>query len=67
MVLQQNTLYAFIIAVGSPTIYGTTFENELKSDLVGERGILLGGLYGIIEYLFRYLDYNRENIRGKII
>lgn len=54
---------SWAVAVGSPTIYGTTFENEYKSDLVGERGILLGGIYGIIEYLFRYLDYNRENIR----
>ena len=54
---------SWAVAVGSPTIFGTTFENELKSDLVGERGILLAGLYGIIEYLFRYLDYNRENIR----
>ena len=30
---------SWAVAVGSPTIYGTTFENELKSDLVGERGI----------------------------
>lgn len=42
------------IAIGSPFSFKTTLENEYKSDIFGERCILLGGVHGIIESLYRY-------------
>merc|ERR1711990_705043 len=41
------------IAVGSPFTFATTLEMEYRSDIFGERGILLGGVHGIVESLFR--------------
>jgi ketol-acid reductoisomerase len=37
------------IALGSGYLFPTTFENEVFSDLVGERGVLMGALAGIME------------------
>jgi len=37
------------IAIGSGYLFPTTFENEVYSDLVGERGILMGALAGVME------------------
>jgi len=37
------------IALGSGYLFPTTFENEVYSDLVGERGILMGALAGVME------------------
>lgn len=34
------------VAVGSGYLYETTFQKEVYSDLTGERGILMGGIYG---------------------
>ena len=39
------------IAVGSPFTFATTLEMEYRSDIFGERGILLGGVHGIVESL----------------
>jgi len=44
----QRTL-ALGIAVGSGFLFPTTFENEVYSDLTGERGTLMGALAGILE------------------
>lgn len=41
------------VGVGSPIIFQTTLEAEYRSDIYGERGILLGAVHGIIETLFR--------------
>jgi ketol-acid reductoisomerase len=41
------------IAIGSPYSFQTTLESEFKSDIYGERGILLGAVHGIIECLYR--------------
>ncbi len=44
------------VALGSPYIFETTLESEYKSDIFGERGILLGAVHGIAESLYaRYL------------
>ena len=48
---------SWALGVGSPIIFETTLENEYKSDLFGERAILLGGIYGMVEYLFD--EYSR--------
>jgi ketol-acid reductoisomerase len=39
--------------IGAPYIFQTTLESEYKSDIFGERGVLLGAIHGIIEFLFR--------------
>ena len=41
------------VAIGAPYIFMTTLENEYKSDIYGERGILLGAVYGIVESVYR--------------
>jgi ketol-acid reductoisomerase len=41
------------VALGSPYTFQTTLESEYKSDIYGERGILLGAVHGIIEALYR--------------
>jgi ketol-acid reductoisomerase len=41
------------VALGSPFTFATTLEDEYKSDIFGERGILLGAVHGIVESLFR--------------
>jgi ketol-acid reductoisomerase len=41
------------VAIGAPYIFETTLQNEVRSDVFGERGILLGALHGIVESLFR--------------
>ncbi|XVF27507.1 hypothetical protein REPUB_Repub14bG0113400 [Reevesia pubescens] len=41
------------VALGSPFTFVTTLEQEYKSDIFGERGILLGAVHGVVECLFR--------------
>ncbi|RLN93866.1 hypothetical protein BBJ28_00014308 [Nothophytophthora sp. Chile5] len=41
------------VALGSPYTFYTTMADEYKSDIFGERCILLGGVHGLIEALFR--------------
>ena len=41
------------VALGSPYTFFTTLESEFKSDIFGERCVLLGGVHGLIECLFR--------------
>jgi ketol-acid reductoisomerase len=42
------------VALGSPFTFYTTLESEYRSDLFGERGILLGAIYGMVESLNRW-------------
>lgn len=44
---------AWAVALGSPFVFKTTLTEEFKSDIYGERGILLGAVHGIVEGLFR--------------
>jgi len=46
------------IAIGSGYLFPTTFQNEVYSDLTGERGVLMGALAGIMEAQY---DVLREN------
>ena len=41
------------VALGSPYTFQTTLEYDFKSDIYGERGILLGAVHGISESLYR--------------
>jgi ketol-acid reductoisomerase len=54
---------AWAIAIGAPYVFGTTLGMEWRSDLFGERGILLGGVHGIVEAFYRYL--RDKNYDGK--
>ncbi|WP_217240821.1 ketol-acid reductoisomerase [Streptomyces sp. AC555_RSS877] len=65
------------VALGSPYTFRTTLQSEYRSDIVGERAILLGAVHGIVESLYgRYrlagddevTAYERscENVTGPI-
>ena len=41
------------IGLGSPYTFITTLINEFKSDVFGERAILLGAVHGVVEALYR--------------
>lgn len=43
------------IAIGSGYLFPTTFEQEVYSDLTGERGVLMGALAGIMEAQYEVL------------
>jgi ketol-acid reductoisomerase len=43
------------IAIGSGYLFPTTFEQEVYSDLTGERGVLMGALAGIMEAQYNTL------------
>jgi ketol-acid reductoisomerase len=46
------------IAIGSGYLFPTTFEKEVHSDLVGERGVLMGCLAGVMEAQYDVLRRN---------
>ncbi|BCO08181.1 hypothetical protein GF1_05570 [Desulfolithobacter dissulfuricans] len=41
------------IGVGAPYVFKTTLSHEYRSDIFGERGILLGAVHGISEAMYR--------------
>ncbi|WP_127509409.1 ketol-acid reductoisomerase [Actinoplanes solisilvae] len=41
------------VGLGAPYTFQTTLRSEYLSDLTGERSILLGGVHGIVESLYR--------------
>ncbi len=43
------------IAIGAGYLFPTTFENEVHSDLTGERGVLIGALSGVMEAQYNVL------------
>ena len=51
---KERTL-ALGIAIGSGYLFETTFENEVYSDLTGERGVLMGCLAGVMEAQYNLL------------
>ena len=54
---EERTI-ALGIAIGSGYLFPTTFEQEVYSDLTGERGVLMGALAGIMDAQYNVL---REN------
>ncbi|MEM9423324.1 MAG: ketol-acid reductoisomerase, partial [Spirochaetota bacterium] len=50
---------AWAVALGSPFTFKTTLESEYRSDIFGERGVLLGAIHGIVEAL-----YERYTLQG---
>ncbi|WP_329113523.1 ketol-acid reductoisomerase [Streptomyces sp. NBC_01465] len=68
---------AWSVALGSPYTFRTTLRGEFLSDIVGERGILLGAVHGMVESLYQHFRiagddeitaYERscENVTGPI-
>jgi ketol-acid reductoisomerase len=51
---EEKTL-ALGVAMGSGYLFETTFKNEVYSDLVGERGVLMGAIAGIMEAQYNEL------------
>jgi len=54
----KDRTLALGIAIGSGYLFPTTFEQEVYSDLTGERGVLMGALAGIMDAQYQVL---REN------
>jgi ketol-acid reductoisomerase len=51
----EEKVVALGIAIGSGYLFYTTFEKEVYSDLVGERGVLMGAIAGIMEAQYAVL------------
>ncbi len=43
------------VAIGAGYLFPTTFQNEVYSDLTGERGVLIGALSGVMEAQYNEL------------
>lgn len=57
-------------ALGAPSIFWTTLEMEYRSDIFGERGILLGAPNGIVEalyYIYCLSGLNRMDAYGRSV
>jgi ketol-acid reductoisomerase len=54
----RDRCLALGIAIGSGYLFETTFQKEVFSDLTGERGVLMGAIYGL--WLAQY-EVLREN------
>lgn len=54
---------AWAVAIGAPYVFQTTLEDEYKSDIFGERGILLGAVWGITEALYYELVMSRTSTK----
>jgi ketol-acid reductoisomerase len=46
------------ISIGAGYLFPTTFQNEVYSDLTGERGVLIGALSGVMEAQYNVLRKN---------
>jgi len=51
----EDRTLALGIAIGSGYLFPTTFEQEVFSDLTGERGVLMGALAGIMDAQYQVL------------
>ncbi len=56
----ERTL-ALGIAIGAGYLFRTTFENEVYSDLTGERGVLMGALAGVMEAQYNELRRHQHS------
>ena len=50
----ENLAIGWAIAIGSPTVFQTTLTNEYLSDISGERGTLLAGVWAVSEGMNDY-------------
>ena len=54
----EEKVLAMGIGVGSGFLFKTTFEKEVRSDLTGERGVLMGAIAGLMEAQYNLLRKN---------
>jgi len=54
----ETNAFALGVAIGSGYLYKTTFEKEVHSDLTGERGVLMGAIYGLFKAQYDVLRAN---------
>jgi ketol-acid reductoisomerase len=54
----EERCIAIGIGIGSGYLFPTTFQDEVHSDLTGERGILMGALAGVMEAQYEVLRKN---------
>src|SRR5207302_4836773 len=52
------------VAIGSPYVFETTLEMEYRSDIFGERGVLLAAVWGSLEPLFANFMLETNATRG---
>jgi ketol-acid reductoisomerase len=50
----RNIALAWAIGIGSPYVFETTLEMEYRSDIFGERAILLGAVWGVAESMYAH-------------
>lgn len=50
----RDRALAWALALGSPYTFQTTLGMEWRSDIFGERAILLGGVHGIVEAVYAW-------------
>lgn len=50
----RNRALAWSLGIGSPYTFQTTLGMEWRSDIFGERAILLGGVHGIVEAMYAW-------------
>jgi ketol-acid reductoisomerase len=60
----EEKALALGIAMGSGYLFLTTFEKEVLSDLVGERGVLMGAIAGIMEAQYDELRRRPQSERS---
>jgi ketol-acid reductoisomerase len=60
----RNIALGWAVAIGSPYVFETTLEMEYRSDIFGERGVLLGAVWGSLEALFANFMLETNATRG---
>src|SRR5215471_5513890 len=60
----RNIALGWAVAIGSPYVFETTLEMEYRSDIFGERGVLLGAVWGSLEGLFSNFMFEQNATRG---
>jgi len=51
----RDRAFGLGVAIGSGYLYETTFQKEVYSDLTGERGVLMGAIYGLFKAQYEVL------------
>jgi len=51
----RDRAFGLGVAIGSGYLYETTFQKEVFSDLTGERGVLMGAIYGLFKAQYEVL------------
>ena len=61
----RNIALGWAIAIGSPYVFETTLEMEYRSDIFGERAILLGAVWGVAESMNTHFITDKNMNHGE--